>query len=85
MKEKPAQVEEILKSLIAKCLHRENFTIDPSCTFKDLGIDSLDVVHIMVSLEDSLNIEIVDKDLKTIKNMGAFIAYLDKKVAERRG
>jgi acyl carrier protein len=84
LKENPVRVEETLKYLIAKCLRRDNFVLDPSCTFKDLGIDSLDVVHIMVSLEDSLNIEIVDKDLIAIKNMGAFINYLEKKVAEKR-
>ncbi len=82
-KEKPAQVEKTLKALIAKCLRRDNFVLDPSSTFKDLGVDSLEVVHILVALEDSLDIEIVDSDLKDIKNMGAFIVYLEKRVAEK--
>jgi acyl carrier protein len=85
LKEKPAQVEETLRYLIAKRLRHDNFAMNPTCTFKDLGVDSLDVVNIMVALEDTLNIEIVDEDLKTIKNMGAFIAYLKQKVAEKHG
>jgi acyl carrier protein len=85
LKERPAKVEETLKNLIAKCLRHDNFVMEPSCTFKDLGIDSLDVVHILVALEDSLNIEIIDKDLKAINNIGAFITYLEQKVSEKRG
>jgi len=85
LKEKPAPVKETLKNLIAKRLRRDNFALDPSCTFKDLGVDSLDVVHIMVALEDALNIEIIDEDLKVIKNIGAFINYLERKVAEKHG
>ena len=81
--EKPSMVEETLKNLIAKCLRRNDFVLTPYCTFKELGVDSLDVVHIMVALEDKLNIDIVDNDLKAIKNMGTFINYIEQKVAEK--
>jgi acyl carrier protein len=83
-KEKLPQVEKVLKDLITKCLRRDDFVLDPNSTFKDLGIDSLEVVHILVALEDSLDIEIVDEDLKSIKNMGALIVYLKQKVVEKQ-
>lgn len=81
--EKPSMVEETLKNLIAQCLRRKDFVLTPYCTFRELGVDSLDVVHILVALEDTLNIDIVDNDLKAIKNMAAFIHYIEQKVAEK--
>jgi acyl carrier protein len=35
-----------------------------------------------VALEDHFNIEIVDEELEAITNMGDFINYIDRKVAE---
>ncbi len=81
--EKTTKAESTLVKLIAKATRRRNVELDPACTFKDLGVDSLQVVHIMVALEDALDIEIVDADLKDIKNMGAFVEYLNRKVIEK--
>jgi len=43
----------------------------------------MSVVQILVSLEDTLGIDIVDEDLKSINDMEAFIKYLKMKVAEK--
>jgi acyl carrier protein len=51
-------------------------------TFKDLEADSLDIVQILVALEDHFDIEIVDEEMENITNMGGFIDYIDRKVAE---
>jgi acyl carrier protein len=76
-------VEENLRRLVVKVTHNEDVQIAPTATFKGLGVDSLEVVHILVSLEDIYGIDLVDQEMKTIKDMGGFIDYVKKKVAEK--
>lgn len=77
------EVDEVLRKSIAKITRNENVVITPTTTFKDLGADSLDVVQVMVALEEAFDIELVDEDMKTLTDMGGFITYVKKKVAEK--
>jgi acyl carrier protein len=77
-------VEETLRKTLAKITRNENVVITPTTTFKELGADSLDVVQVMVALEETYNIELVDEELKAIDNMGGFIDYVKKKVAAKK-
>ena len=79
-----ASVEETLKKITARVLRKENVNFSPATTFKELGADSLDVVQIMVALEEALDIELVDEELKAITNMGGFLAYVQKKVDAKK-
>lgn len=76
-------VEKVLRKIISKAARRSAITLAPTCTFKDLGIDSLEVVQILVAIEDTFGIDLKDKDLKTIANMAEFFAYIKIKVAEK--
>jgi acyl carrier protein len=76
----PALVEETLKKITGRVLRREDIVLNRETTFKQLGADSLDVVQIMVALEEALDIELVDEELKAIANMGGFIDYIQNKV-----
>jgi acyl carrier protein len=78
------EVDEVLRKAIAKITRNENVVITPTTTFKDLGADSLDVVQIMVALEEAFDIELVDEEMKALTDMGGFIAYVKKKVAEKK-
>jgi acyl carrier protein len=80
MTKKSATPAETLRRLINKAKKRRDITIQPETTFKDLQIDSLEAVNIIVALEDELGIEIDDQDLKQISDMGSFIRYLESKV-----
>jgi acyl carrier protein len=82
--EQTLEVEEKLRQLIAKITRKENVVITPTTTFKELGADSLDVVQVMVALEEAYDIELVDEEMKVISNMGGFIDYVKKKVAEKK-
>ncbi len=82
--EKAASVEETLQKTMAKILRKENLVLTPTTTFKELGADSLDVVQVMVAIEEAFDIELVDEELKGITNMGNFIDYVKKKVAEKK-
>ena len=82
--EKTLGVEETLRKLVAKITRKEDVVLNPTTTFKELGADSLDVVQIMVALEETYDIELVDEELKAINNMGGFIDYVKKKVADKK-
>ncbi len=83
MPDKTVNVEKVLRQIISKAARRSDITLTPTCTFKDLGIDSLEVVQILVANEDTFDIDLQDKDLKTIANMAEFFAYIKMKVAEK--
>jgi acyl carrier protein len=82
--DKTETVEETLRKIIAKITRNDKVVLTPATTFKELGADSLDVVQVMVALEETYNIELVDDDLKTIGNMGGFIDYVKKKLAAKK-
>jgi len=82
--DKSQEVEETLRKTVAKILRKENFVLNRDTTFKDMGADSLDVVQIMVALEEAYDIELVDEDMKSISNVGGFLDYVKKKVAEKK-
>jgi acyl carrier protein len=82
--DKNQEVEETFRKIVAKITRKDNVVLTPATTFKELGADSLDVVQIMVALEEAFDIELVDEEMKVISNMGGFIDYVKKKVAEKK-
>ena len=44
--------------------------------FKDFGIDSLDTIEMLVSLEDELDLELDDSKLGEIENIQQLVEYL---------
>jgi acyl carrier protein len=82
--DKAVDVEETLRKIVAKITRNENVVLTPTTTFKELGADSLDVVQVMVALEEAFDIELVDEEMKSLNNMGGFIDYVKKKVAEKK-
>jgi acyl carrier protein len=76
-------VEETLKKIVTKVVRKPDIDFTPTSTFKDLSADSLDIVQILVALEDTYDMEIVDEELQEITNMGEFIAYIERKIAEK--
>jgi len=82
--EKSMEVEETLRRIVAKILRKDDVVLTPTTTFKELGADSLDVVQILVALEETYDIELVDEELKSINNLGGFIDYVKQKVAEKK-
>ncbi len=82
--DKIMDVEETLRKIVAKIIRKDDVVLNPTTTFKELGADSLDVVQVLVALEETYDIELVDEELKAITDMGSFIAYVKKKVAEKK-
>lgn len=48
--------------------------VKPESTFAELGIDSLDTVELLMSLEDEIGMEIeLDQKIETIQELDVFI------------
>lgn len=48
--------------------------VKPESTFAELGIDSLDTVELLMSLEDEIGVEIdLDQKVETIEELDKFI------------
>lgn len=70
---------ETVKENLAKQfeIEPETITIDTNI-IDDLGADSLDVVELIMSLEDSFGITITDDDAAKLSTVGAIVDYLEK-------
>jgi len=76
-------IEEKVKSIVLKIVRKPDIDFAATTTFKDLNADSLDIVQMLVALEDAYDIEIDDQELQEVTNMGGFIDYIKRKVAEK--
>ena len=70
---------EKLVSYAAKKLEIDPSEITPESTFESLGIDSLDIVEIIMDLESELGIELEMEDQK-ISTFGELAEFIETKV-----
>ena len=70
---------EKLVSYAAKQLELEVDEITPSSTFESLGIDSLDIVEMVMDLESELGIELELEDQK-ITTFGEMADFIESKM-----
>ena len=70
---------EKLVSYVVDQLEVDREVIKPESTFEDLGIDSLDIVEMIYSLESELGIELEMEDQK-ITTFGELAAFVESKV-----
>ena len=70
---------EKLVAYAAKQLEIDASEIPPDSTFESLGIDSLDVVEMVMDLESELGIELEMEDQK-ITTFGELAAFIDTKM-----
>ncbi len=56
----------------------ESKITENSSFLDDLGLDSLDIIDLIMIFEEEFKIEIPDKEAEKIKTVGDMIRYLDK-------
>ena len=67
-------VFEAIAELVAARVEKDVSEITMESNFRDLGIDSLDTVELLMNLEDKLGIEIeLDQKVETVGDLVAFI------------
>ena len=70
---------EKVSEMLAKQLNIKPETIRPeSEVVKDLGADSLDVVELLISLEDSYGISVPEEDMENFKTVQDIVNMLEK-------
>ena len=70
---------EKLVSYAAKQLELNPDDITRDCTFEALGIDSLDIVEMIMDLESELGVEL-DLEEQKIATFGELAAFIESKV-----
>lgn len=72
-----------IKDIIVEQLDVEEdaVTMEASIT-EDLSADSLDVVDLVMSIEESFDVEIPDEEVENIKTVGDIVKYIENKVEE---
>ena len=70
---------EKLISYAARQLELDAAEITPNSTFESLGIDSLDIVEMIMDLETELGVELEMED-QQISTFGELAAFIDSKL-----
>ena len=70
---------EKLVNFAAKQLELDVDSITPDSTFESLGIDSLDIVEMIMDLETELNVEL-DLENQKVTTFGELAQFIEKKV-----
>ena len=73
---------ERVKEIIVDTLNLEAEKLTPEADLiKDLDVDSIDVVELVMALEEEYEIEIPDEDVENLTTLGKISAYIDQKAA----
>ena len=67
-----------LKAIIVEQFDVDESLVTPDADMQeDLGVDSLDVVDLIVIISEEFDIEIPDEVVDNIKTVGDIVAYID--------
>ena len=71
-------VLEKIKAILSEQFSVEEDTITAETLLEDdLGADSLDVVDLLMTIEDTFEVEIPDEEVENIKTVGALVEYIE--------
>lgn len=76
-------IEEQLKDIIANIVHVDKGIIKREGTFKEINADSLDIVQILLSAEETFDIEIPDEDAEQFQTLGDFVDYVEHRITAK--
>jgi acyl carrier protein len=75
---------DLIRSLIADqfMIDADTITMDTNLV-DDLGADSLDVVDLIMSVEEELNVSIQDENISNLRTVRDIVSFLDKLTGEQ--
>lgn len=75
-------IEEILRTTIAEQLGIAEDEISATSSFgADLGADSLDILELILALEEQLELDLPDEDMKRLKTVQEWVDYLNQRMS----
>ena len=75
-----SSVETKLRELfLALCFDDDSVTWD-SLLVEDIGLDSLDIVELVIAIEETFGIEIEDKEVEDLRTFGEVVTFVTKRV-----
>ncbi len=76
-----SEIQEKIKAFLTEEFEVEEASIKPTAQLKkDLGIDSLEVVDIVVEVEKEFGVKIKSEDFKEVKTFGDLCEFIERKV-----
>lgn len=73
-----AEIEKTIKTFLVDELEVDEEKITPEASLKDdLGIDSLEVVDVVVLVEENFGLRMKPEDFKTVKTYGEFCDFIE--------
>ncbi|CDF58830.1 acyl carrier protein [Thermobrachium celere] len=73
---------EKIRNIIAEQLNLDESEITEATTFEELGVDSLDLFQILISLEDEFGVEIPNEDAENIKTVKDVVDYIKERIGD---
>ena len=71
--------EKVIK-LVCEAARTDAAKVGPETSFiDDLGLDSLDIVELMMKMEDEFGIEIPEKDAEGLRKIKDVVSYLENR------
>jgi acyl carrier protein len=74
-------VYEKVKLLLVDKFGVEEDEVDPTATFEDLDLDSLDLVEFALAAEEELGVRITDEEAEQLETLGETVKLLEEKGA----
>jgi acyl carrier protein len=72
---------EKVKNVIVEQLGIDEVEVTMEANFSDdLGVDSLEIFEIVMSLEEAFEIEIANEDIENIKDVKGIVKYIEAKM-----
>jgi acyl carrier protein len=72
-------IEQVIESIAGTGVVQDIAKFDPVQTFKENGVDSLDVFTIFLAVEEDLNVKFSEEDSIAIKSAAEMIEVLNSK------
>ena len=81
-----AQVMEQLTGIFRDVLSNDTLTLTPETSAEDVpGWDSFNHINIVVATEVKFGIKFKTAELEQLKNVGEFVALIERKLAQKKG
>ncbi len=77
-------IQDSVIEVIKKQINKEGVDYSPDTEFvKDLGLDSLDIVELVMEFENKFETSISDEEAQKMKNIGDVIQFISKQTSAK--